>query len=961
MLHQIIYTKTQEWLQSEDCAVKSFIEYIRKTDKLRQAQIEAIEVYLFLKIKGDNKPLWQLFAEGFFINTIELDTLNINTKARQVFTENTAALALYDFCKQPNSRLKELELLIVNQPETIDYQRIIKSIFYQVDYADYLMSLPMGAGKTFLMAAIIYIDLYFSLQEPQNPVWANNFLVLVPSGLKSSIVPSLRDMENFDGSWVLPIDMATKIKRMMRFEILDANATKNKSNQTNNPNANIINNYLPNPFAHVFVVNAEKVILDRLDLSKEGVLIEKTEEEKDVFANELRSKIAEIPNLSILIDEVHHAATDNIKLRQVVNKWTTTGNIKTVFGFSGTPYLSNTEKIYIKEKMYFSFSQITNTVYYFPLVNAVQAFLKKPNIKFAEGLERLEIIKKGVTEFQATYQNTVYPDGTIAKQAIYCTSIEVLENIVYPFLIELGIDENEILKYHKGNKDFSIPKQNEIEFKNLDTEFSKKRYILLVQVGKEGWNCKSLASVILSQKGDSPKNMVLQTACRCLRQVSKTADEIALIWLNEYNAEILNTQLQKEQNTSIEALNNLKGKAKTKLVQRFPRIDTLNLPKIQLWQLQVKYNIFYTEEEANTNQKLQDLANNLDRFQSTILIQKTDLNGDIYDTQILENIEGQPITFNRWLYDITKASFKTLTISQLNPYKTILKTIFNQITTTENEQNIVNTVFDVERINAQIRLAFAIKRDFETSSEAIDNTVELLFVDKLTPVEENKNLYPNEAETQKILEADKTQTVSVIDEEKILQQYEILKANLSASGMINYLPPFKEFKKTQTGIGESLNIKNKTYHYLPYNFKASTFELDIFKNILTMDIFKNNPLEIYYNGERGLTGFVIDCFTKKTNGHYLPIGKYTPDFLIIQRNENKNEIEKCLILETKGSGFAEQSDFKAKRKYIETEFLKLNQSKFDYQVFDFLYIEDSEKIPQNIAKINNRIKAFFGD
>lgn len=959
MLHQIIYTKAKEWLQSEDCAIKSFVEYIQKEDKLRQAQIEAIEVYLFLKIKGNNKPLWQLFAEGFFINTIELDTLNINTKARQVFTENKAALALYDFCKQPNSRLKALELEIVNNPENIDYQGIIKNIFYQVNYADYLMSLPMGAGKTFLMAAIIYIDLYFSIQEPQNPVWANNFLVLVPSGLKSSIVPSLREMENFDGSWVLPQDMATKIKRMMRFEILDANATKNKSGQTNNPNAAIIHNCLPNPFAQIFVVNAEKVILDRLDLSTDGVLIERTDEEKDVFANELRSEIAKIPNLSILIDEVHHAATDDIKLRQVVNRWTKTGNIKTVFGFSGTPYLSKTEKIYINEKMYFSFSQITNTVYYFPLIDAVKAFLKKPNIKSAIGLDRLEIIEKGVKEFQTNYQNTVYPDKTIAKQAIYCTSIEVLENIVYPFLLKLGIDENEILKYHKGNKDFSIPKQNEIEFKNLDTEFSQKRYILLVQVGKEGWNCKSLASVILSQKGDSPKNMVLQTACRCLRQVSKTADETALIWLNEYNEKILNDQLKKEQNTSIEDLNNAKGKSTVSLVQRFPRIDTLKLPEIKLWQLQVKYNIFQEEETPNTAQKLATLATNLEHFQTQVLIQTTGLNGDIFDIQYLENIEGKPITFNRWLYDIAKASFNTLTVKDLKNHETVLKTIFNQIITDKNNQTIVNTAFNIEKINAQIRLAFAIKRDFETSSEVIEADVKLLLVDKLTAAEDNKNLYPSESDTTKILEADKVETVVIADDTLIQQQYQTLVENLTSSGMKDFIPPFEAFKNQQTKSSQNLSAKDKTYHYLPYNFKASTFELDIFKSILTMDIFKNNPLEIYYNGERGLTEFVIDCFTQKANGHWLPIGKYTPDFLIIQRNENRDAIEKCLILETKGQGFGEQSDFKAKRHYVETQFLEQNKLKFNYAAFDFLYIEDSEKTPINIAKINNRIKSFF--
>ena len=54
--------------------------------------------------------------------------------------------------------MPELEKLITDDPSVLDYERIIRDIFYQVSYADYLMSLPMGAGKTFLMAAIIYLD-----------------------------------------------------------------------------------------------------------------------------------------------------------------------------------------------------------------------------------------------------------------------------------------------------------------------------------------------------------------------------------------------------------------------------------------------------------------------------------------------------------------------------------------------------------------------------------------------------------------------------------------------------------------------------------------------------------------------------------------------------------------------------------------------------------------------------------
>ena len=43
----------------------------------------------------------------------------------------------------------------------------------------------------------------------------------------------------------------------------------------------------------------------------------------------------------------------------------------------------------------------------------------------------------------------------------------------------------------------------------LDRPLSRKRIILLVQIGKEGWDCKSLTGIILSQEKDCPKSMVL--------------------------------------------------------------------------------------------------------------------------------------------------------------------------------------------------------------------------------------------------------------------------------------------------------------------------------------------------------------------------------------------------------------------------------------------------------------------
>ncbi len=321
MLHKIIQLKKNNWLHSDECTVKELVNYLRQKGQLRDTQIEAIETYLFLKIKGQNKPLWQLFSEGFFTNGTDLSKLNINQAARDFLTENKYAFALYDFARtkiEKGTLLPELEKLIIDKPTELDYETIIKSIFYNVNYSDYLMSLPMGAGKTFLMAAFIYLDLYFADNEPENKCFAHNFLVLIPSGLKNSIVPSLKTIENFDPSWVLPEPSASKLKKLLKFDVLDEQKTAKKSNKARNPNAQKVNACLPNPFGQVFVVNAEKVILESFRFDAQTEIVYDTDEEKDT-ANDLKRLFGQIPNLTILIDEVHHAATDDIKLRQAVN------------------------------------------------------------------------------------------------------------------------------------------------------------------------------------------------------------------------------------------------------------------------------------------------------------------------------------------------------------------------------------------------------------------------------------------------------------------------------------------------------------------------------------------------------------------------------------------------------------------------------------------------------------------
>ncbi|WP_240919362.1 DEAD/DEAH box helicase [Nonlabens sp. SY33080] len=939
-------------MQSPDCSVNELITYIKNKGELRDTQIEAIETFLFLKIQGQNKPLWKLFSEGFFTNGTDLSKLDINQNAREFLENNKDAFSLFDFSRQEvkgKKQLPNLEQEIIKSPEKLDYQEIIKKLFYNVNYSDYLMSLPMGSGKTYLMAAFIYLDLYFASNEPENKNFAHNFLVLIPSGLKTSIGPSLRTIEDFDPSWVIPEPAATNLKKQLKFDVLDEAKSAKKSNKARNPNAQKVNEILPDPFGQVFIVNAEKVILNRVDTTGQINLFEDDEDKK---ANELRALIGKIPNLTILIDEVHHAAKSDIKLRQVVNRWNERGSITTVLGFSGTPYLSTAEKIQLTEDDTLRISEITNTVYYYPLTNAIEDFLKNPTVKIADNLTHLQIVKEGIKDFNKTYGDLTYANGTIPKVAIYCSNIEMLEEEVYPFLqSDLKIHPDEILRFHGGNKTYSLPKENEFQFKSLDTAISKKKYILLVAIGKEGWDCKSLTSVILPQKSKSAsKNAIIQTTCRCLRQVVKGNDETALIWLNRENATILNKALEKEQNTSIEELNNLDKNKGADLVERHSRMEFLKLPKIDYYQLKVKYQSIEEEEKPNTGIKLEELLKSITNYKSNYAITTKGLDfSDEGELSFLNSSGFQLANYNHWIANISKDSFSTISIKELHHFDDQLKPIFNAITL-KNEGNLFfNEQFDSYIIESKIRVAFSIKRELTTEEEIIPKEANLLIVDKLKSIPKHKNLYPDQEITKQILQFDKNPlSIEEFDKQKQKRIEELAKKG--------------DFKGVQEEAAKYINPlieqKDKSFHLLPYNFDSG-FESDFLNGIIKLNTFRENNLEIYFNGERGITEFVINCFAKKGK-RWNKVGKYTTDFLIIKRN-TKDAIHKALIIETKGEGYANDKDFIKKKNFIETDFLKHNEDKFGYKKFDFLYLEDSNKLLDNIAEVNQRINQFFKD
>lgn len=81
-----------------------------------------------------------------------------------------------------------------------------------------------------------------------------------------------------------------------------------------------------------------------------------------------------------------------------------------------------------------------------------------------------------------------------------------------------------------------------------------------------------------------------------------------------------------------------------------------------------------------------------------------------------------------------------------------------------------------------------------------------------------------------------------------------------------------------------------------------------------------------------------------------------PDFLLLSRKEN-NEIDKIIIIETKGEGYA--AKFAERREFMETEFVRKNNEQFGYKRFNFLYLEDALSAEQRRQKTLMAINDFF--
>ena len=908
-LYDLIQQAAFTWIAQERANAQSLpgqvVQHINAAGKLRQPQREAIEVYLWLKFVGRNASLGELIRGGALMDVIPEDA-RLDANPLRTF--------LHHFAEA--NHLKDLasQLLKDWSGKEATWSRFLDDLLHDFNYPLYLYSLPMGAGKTYLMAALIYLDLHFARLHPGDVRFARNFVVFAPQASKTAILPSLQTIRNFDPAWVLRPSDAAELRRFVHFEILDSLSSARRDKlHGNNPNLEKVNRLTQTrDFGLVFITNAEKVVMEKYEDSDATYTnpespfydVEKAAALRKV--NDLREKLSQIPGISVILDEAHHffSATgdDEKKLKLAVDVLNQHGHVCTVHGFSGTPYVKHHVPIGTSK---LKLNQIQLITYHYSLADGIGRFLKVPQI-VGQNVAADGFVTEALTRFFSGYDR-VYPDGTVSKIAFYCPSIEKLNQEVLPAIRAWyatnrpGKEDCEIFRFYRGvkktQKQFALPKESDAIFANLDQPHVHKRVILLVAIGTEGWDCKSLTAVALPRK-QTTKNFVLQTSCRCLREVVSGKDETALIALGEGNYETLDSELKETYNLSISDLR-VHAESAINVHVRKPQLGRLRFKNIRR-----HYTIVRESREADVTAQLAafdfGLFKTTHPFTPALTTATVGKRGLANETvRILQTAASRHrLDFPDFLNRLTKATWGGHTQADL----------------------IVRYDQALRAIHAQVldQLGWIALHPGLALSEVISHTAALL-MQAITVTHED-------------LEED-------VEIELLDWRMDPPPAIPTAGG--SFLPRFSpgdvpRYNRFPHRFDEEIEIADLdpgdvTFNYAPYRFD-SQYEVNALLALKKMAELRG--LEFYYNGYRNgaLQSLVIRT----------PYGNYTPDFLILKRapaskprrRNNKDEagiIDRVLILETKGRQFYD-ADFQAKEKFVQDVFVKRNPH-FSYRCF----------------------------
>lgn len=518
------------WTHYKDLT-KKFLAYNDPDENakvfLRRPQFEALSMYVFIKEFMDNAQVYEMFDEW--------------RNRRDKF----AGASYYG----QGGQIGLFDAPVEKQTEAL-FKRMKK---YKEVYPNYIYALTMGLGKTILMATCIFYEFLLAKKYPKDERFCHNALVFAPD---KTVLQSLREIMTFDKTKVVPPEYAGVLDSNIKFHFLDEAGT-------------ILHTIDDSDF-NIIISNTQKIILKkkRKETTAAEALFGKNSllsaiyggnnedgdawDESSLMDNQRFKKLCRLPQLGVYVDEAHHlfgadlekqirsGGTNKTSLRDTINLLAENTSLVGCYNYTGTPYVEN--------------QVLPEVVYAYGLRESIQnGFLKDADPIGFENVRSEEFLTAAVTEFWKRYGGKTY-EGLTPKLAIYAAGVEEAAKEVRPalekILSELDIPASKIL-LNVGDETYT--KNDDIRnFNNLDvagSEGNEKQFMILVEKGKEGWNCRSLFGVALYRSPRS-KIFVLQATMRCLRAITK--DRLtATVFLSKENYDTLNNELHKNFNMEI--------------------------------------------------------------------------------------------------------------------------------------------------------------------------------------------------------------------------------------------------------------------------------------------------------------------------------------------------------------------------------------------------------------------------
>lgn len=503
---------------------------------LRKPQFEALEMYVCVKEFMNNKQVYEMFDDWRY--------------KRECFSD-----ASY-YAIDKGGQIRLFDAPTEKQTGTI-FKQMKK---YREDYPNYIYALTMGLGKTILMATCIFYEFLLAKKYPGDKRFCHNALVFAPD---KTVLQSLREIMIFDKTKVVPPEYARVLDSNIKFHFLDETGT-------------ILHTIDDSDF-NIIISNTQKIIVKKkrkketpgqMLFNDSGSLLsavygvgsdddEDAWDDTTLMDNQRFKKLCRLPQLGVYVDEAHHlfgadlekqirsSGANKTSLRDTINLLAANTSIVACYNYTGTPYVKN--------------QLLPEVVYAYGLRESIwNGFLKDADPLGFENVKSAEFLAAVVTTFWEKYGGQTY-EGLYPKLAIYAAGVEEAAAEVKPalekILAKLGIPASKIL-LNVG--DAKHTKNDDIRnFNNLDvpgTEGNEKQFIILVEKGKEGWNCRSLFGVALFRSPKS-KIFILQATMRCLRAIT---DErlTATVFLSKENYDILDDELHKNFNMEIKDIKN---------------------------------------------------------------------------------------------------------------------------------------------------------------------------------------------------------------------------------------------------------------------------------------------------------------------------------------------------------------------------------------------------------------------